>query len=235
MAIDFLSTVPSRHGHFLMESGYHTDVWMDLETLCLQPAAIEPFATELARRLRRHDADAICGPLNEGAFVALLVAKELRLPFFYAERFAVDGDGLFRVRYRLPEVLRPIASGKRVAIVNDVISAGSAVRGTLADLEAHGATVPVIGALLLAGSSFRPFADERRLPIESLAEMALNIWPPAECPLCQSGLPVTRTTGACAAESEPGRTPSTARSSARVRWLPRALCRCPTRRPSCVS
>ena len=174
-----------------MESGYHTDVWMDLETLCLRPAAIEPFAAQLADRLRRYRVDAVCGALNEGAFIALLVARALRVDFLYTERFAGERDELFNVAYRLPASLQPIAARKRVAIVNDVISAGSAVRGTLKDLEAHGATVTTIGTLLLAGSSFRPFADERRLPIESLAETPMNIWPPAECPLCRSGARLT--------------------------------------------
>lgn len=187
---DFLSTVRSRHGHFRMESGYHTDLWMDLETLCLQPALIQPYAEQLADRLRRYELDAVCGALNEGAFLALLVAKALRLEFFYTERFAGERDGLFKVRYSLPAPLQAIASGRRVAIVNDVISAGSAVRGTLADLEARGAIVSAIGTLLLAGQSFRPFADERRLPIEALAEAPLNVWAPDECPLCRSGAAV---------------------------------------------
>lgn len=29
-------------GHFLLESGHHGDLWLDLELLCLRPRQIEP-------------------------------------------------------------------------------------------------------------------------------------------------------------------------------------------------
>ena len=69
-----------------------------------------------------------------------MVALELGVEFCYAERVVPAGAGeaeaLFPVEYVVPQVVRPKLRGKRVAIVNDVISAGSAVRGTLADLTA---------------------------------------------------------------------------------------------------
>ena len=54
-----LSTVGVRRGHFRFESGHHSDVWMDLETLCLRPAAIQPFSAALADRLRPYRVDAV--------------------------------------------------------------------------------------------------------------------------------------------------------------------------------
>jgi orotate phosphoribosyltransferase len=191
MHSEFLSTVQSRRGHFRMESGFHTDAWMDLETLFLRPTAIKPFAAQLAERLRRYEVDAVCGPLNEGSFVALMVASELDCEFTYAERFADPArDDVFSIEYRLPSALRGTVRGRRVAIVNDVISAGSAVRGALADLAACGATVVAIGALLVLGSAFVAFARERRIPLDTLAEAAANLWSPAACPLCRSGVPL---------------------------------------------
>jgi hypothetical protein len=66
------------------------------------------------------------------------------------------GDGLkealFPVEYRLPETLHSIVQGKRVAIVNDVVGAGSAVRGSFASLHAVGAHVVAIAALLVVGT-----------------------------------------------------------------------------------
>src|ERR1044071_8717656 len=78
-----LSAVPVRRGHFRMESGYHTDLWMHLETLCRHPALVQPAARALADKLRPYRVDAVCGPLTEGAFVALMVAGELGCDFTY--------------------------------------------------------------------------------------------------------------------------------------------------------
>ena len=141
----FPSLLSPKTGHFRLESGHHSDLWIDLETLCLRPTVIRPFADALALRLAAHHVDAVCGPLNEGAFVALMVAASLDVEFSYAERFDhPERDALFPVEYRLPRVLRAAVRGRRVAIVNDVISAGSAVRGALRDLQACGATVVAI-------------------------------------------------------------------------------------------
>jgi orotate phosphoribosyltransferase len=190
-----LSSVAARRGHFKTESGYHTDLWMDLETLCRRPAAMHPFARALADKLRALAVDAVCGPLNEGAFIALMVAADLGCDFTYAERFADRDDGrLFPVRYALPAALRPIVAGRRIAIVNDVISAGSAVRGAWADLHAHGAQVVAIGCLLVLGDAIDAFAIERGIAIEALERSPYQLWTPAECPLCAAQVPLASVT-----------------------------------------
>jgi len=69
---ELISLLAARKGHFLLESGHHGDLWLDLELLCLRPKQIEPFVEDLARQLQPHTVDAVCGPFNEGAFVALM-------------------------------------------------------------------------------------------------------------------------------------------------------------------
>jgi orotate phosphoribosyltransferase len=186
---NLLSLLAARTGHFRLESGHHGDFWLDLEWLCLRPRQIQPYAVELARRLAGHNVQAVCGPLIEGAFVALMVATELNVEFFYAERLAPPhSDTLYPVNYRLPGALRSKVRGKRVAIVNDVINAGSAVRGTFADLEARGAVIVSIGSLLVLGSSASSFAAEKNITLESIAFLAKTLWAPSECPLCAAGV-----------------------------------------------
>ena len=191
MSEAFLSSVGSRQGHFKLESGHHSDFWLDLETLCLRPANTQPFAVELAARLRPHGVQTVCGPLNEGAFVALMVASELACEFTYAERFVnPKREALFPVEYRLPVALQPMVRGKRVAIVNDVISAGSAVRGAFVSLQAIGARVVAIASLLVLGTALSTFARDKDVAIEALVKRPHNLWIPDDCPLCRSGLPL---------------------------------------------
>lgn len=125
MGENLLSFVHGRQGHFQLEFGHHGDLWLDLETLYLHSRGIQPFAAQLAAKLAPHKADVICGPLVEGAYIALLVSIELDCDFVYAERFANPSrEGSFPVEYRLPKALHSAVKGKRVAIINDVISAG---------------------------------------------------------------------------------------------------------------
>jgi len=151
--------VPKREGHFVFESGHHGQIWLDLERLFLHPERVQPLAEALAHRLRGHQVAAVCGPLVEGAFVSLFVASSLRLPFTYSEPVRDQrATGLFPVSYPIPKTLEPELRGKRVAIVNDVINAGSAVRGTLAALKQCGAQPVAIGTLAVYGHAARELA-----------------------------------------------------------------------------
>jgi len=186
-----LELVRGRQGHFQFESGHHGDLWLELETLCMHPREIQAFAAHLAARLRQYKVEAVCGPLVEGAYIALLVSLDLGCDFVYAERFANPArEGLYPVEYHLPKTLRAAVKGKRVAIINDVISAGSAVRGALSDLQSAGADVVAIGALLGLGYSIGNFAAEHQVALELLHQMPHNLWTPAQCPFCAAGQPL---------------------------------------------
>lgn len=197
-----LELLAGRRGHFLLESGHHGDLWLDLELLCSQPRRVQPLCVELAARLSKFNVEVVCGPLVEGAFVGLMVASELNARFCYSERFMrPDHDGLFPAGYRIPASLRRTVKGKRVAIVNDVINAGSAVKGTYADLidcgasdcgaNDCGANVVAIGALLVLGSAASEFVRTKQVALESLVQLPNQLWEKAKCPLCaSSGLPL---------------------------------------------
>jgi orotate phosphoribosyltransferase len=189
---EVVGLLPARAGHFLLESGHHGNLWLDLELLCLQPDPIRRLADVLSGVLSKYEIDAVCGPLVEGAFVALMVASRLEIPFIYSERHLdATAEGLFPVRYVVPGELRSRVRGRRIAIVNDVINAGSAVRGTLVDLKACRAEPVVIGSLAVLGDKAGRFAAETGVALETLATIPNEIWPPSECPLCAGQVPLT--------------------------------------------
>jgi orotate phosphoribosyltransferase len=178
----------SRRGHFAMESGYHSAAWFELGSLFEHPGELRPFVSDLARRISSHGVDAVCGPMTGGAAIARLIATELDIQYFEARRFETMASGLFPVRYELPDGQRPKARGMSVAIVDDAISAGSAVRGTRADLVVCGARPVVLGTLIAFGDAAGRFAAENGLALEAIERMALEMWLPAECPLCKAGV-----------------------------------------------
>jgi len=181
--------LPRREGHFRFESGHHGQVWLDLELLFLRPERVQPLAEALADRLRAYHPAAVCGPLVEGAFVALMVASSLRLPFSYSEPVRDhDTTGLFPVSYPIPRSLESTLQGKRVAVVNDVINAGSAVRGTVASLRKCGAQPVAIGTLAVYGDAASELAARHDVALEALGSFPSQIWEPSACPLCAKGV-----------------------------------------------
>jgi len=189
MRDELIKLLAGRRGHFRMESGYHSEMWFNLDRLFDDRARLRPFVSELARRLAVYRIDAVCGPETGGAKLAELIASELGIHGFFAERFEPpSAAGLFPVRYALPISQLASACGKRFAIVDDAISAGSAVRGTVADLKANGGVPVVCGALIVFGDAIDGFVAENSLAVESVARTQFRMWLPLECPLCRSGV-----------------------------------------------
>jgi orotate phosphoribosyltransferase len=187
----FHELVSARRGHFRLESGYHGDLWLDLDPLFADPQKITPFVDSLTAQLRGYTIDAVCGPLLGGAFLAQLLAHSLGVKFLFTERvMPADSAGLFRASYRLPPGFASGLAGKRVAMVDDVMSAGSALRGTYTELREHGAIPVVAGALLVLGSTGADFFAQQQVAVEAVAREAYQLWLPVECPLCISRVPL---------------------------------------------
>jgi orotate phosphoribosyltransferase len=186
----FLKMVAGRQGHFRLESGHHGELWLDLNALFAEPRRIAPLVAELTDLIRPHDVACVCGPLIGGAFLAQVTAALLDVEFAFTERMIPAAGGLYPARYRLPPALAPQVRGRRIAIVDDVMSAGSAARGTYEELRAQEAVPIVVGALLVLGSTGADFFAQHGVAIEAVARRPYRLWLPAACPLCDSGVPL---------------------------------------------
>ncbi|HEX6162330.1 MAG TPA: phosphoribosyltransferase family protein [Vicinamibacterales bacterium] len=194
----FLDLARARRGHFKMESGLHCALWFDLDTAFVDQAALDPFVTKLAQSLRRYDVEAVCGPLTGGAFLAQLVARLLGSEFFYTVFASSQGGDAFSARYELPPGVGHRLLGKRLALVDDVMSAGSSLRATMTAIEQHGAIPIVVGALAVLGTTGENFFKERGLRIETTGRAPFDTWRQPECPLCAAGMPLEDPAGAAA-------------------------------------
>lgn len=191
-----INDLPARRGHFLLESGYHTDLWLSLDMLFLDPRAIAPLITELAGRLDPYRVSAVCGPLVGGAFLAVALAAELGSRFYFTQPTPGTGaTGLFTAEYGLPHELQRRAGGERIAVVDDVISAGSSVRATIAALTAAGARTVAVGSLLVLGSAGLDYFSGNAIPVEALEHYDFTLWEPISCPLCEAGTLLEDPTG----------------------------------------
>jgi orotate phosphoribosyltransferase len=190
---ELFALMTARRGHFRLESGHHGELWLDVDQMFRRPVQLRPFVAALAQKVAEYGVDVVCGPLTGGAFVAQRVAEQLDAEFVYADRLPpCDGDGLFSVEYRIPPSLVDIVRGKRIAVVNDVINAGSAVRGALAELRRFNARPTALGALVVLGDLGGALAAAHDVPLVSLAQSPNQIWLPADCPLCATGVRLER-------------------------------------------
>lgn len=173
-------------GHFRYESGHHGDLWLDLDRLFVDPKRTHRWAITLAQQTTACQPEIVCGPLTGGAFLAQWLAAEMGTKFVFAERIVASGGG---VSYRVPESLRPVLAGQRVLLVDDAINAGSAVRATLADLQACNSKLVGVACLLTLGQAASQIAQQHGAQFFTLAWLERGIWLPEVCPLCQTGVP----------------------------------------------
>ncbi len=186
--IDVLSRVPARAGHFLLESGCHTDLWLTLDALFVDPASIGPLVDALAARLRPYATSAICGSLLGGAFLAQALAAALGQRFYFSEPCPrAPRPGLFTAEYRLRPDLAQRIRGEHLAVVDDVISAGSSARATVRAAESAAADVRVVAALMVLGSDGLAHFTRTGIRVEALEYRDFNVWSPDDCPLCRDG------------------------------------------------
>lgn len=184
----FFELTSGRHGHFQLESGHHSELWFDLDALFAVPRLIDPFVGQLANSIGRYDVAAVCGPLLGGAFLAQLVARKLDVEFCFTERvMPQDAKGLYQASYCLAPAFTARVRGRRLALVDDVMSAGSALRGTYSELQAHGANPVVAGALMVLGDTGAAFFAKNQIAVEAVVREDYSLWLPSECPLCASG------------------------------------------------
>lgn len=191
MNTDIIDALPAREGHFRLESGYHTDLWLALDALFVDPREMAPRITALSARIRPHGVTAVCGSLLGGAFLAQALAMELAIDFYFSEPVSSNGASkMFGAEYRVPEALRSRIRGQRVALVDDVISAGSSVRATAIALASAGASIAVVGALFVLGRIAIDHFASLSIPVESLGQRDFTMWDPSICPLCAAGMPL---------------------------------------------
>jgi orotate phosphoribosyltransferase len=185
-----------RRGHFDLGTGYHGDVWLDLDALFLRPALLRPYVGLLAERLRKHRVDAVCGPMEGGAFLAYALAERMGVAFLPVYR-ALCPDAGAGAGYRLAGGAAAGIGGWRVAIADDAVNAGTAVGACVRQVRQHGAEPVAVAALLAVGEAGPTSAEILRAaeglsvpfyPVESIESHA---WLPSDCPLCTDRRPLT--------------------------------------------
>ena len=164
-----------RRGHFDLGTGYHGDLWLDLDGLFLFPDRLRPDVQRLADRLGRYRPGAVCGPLPlaGGAFLALMIAGMLGAAFLPA--------------YPGPGTSQPPGAYSLAPIA---LHAGTAVRASCQELRDAGAAPVAVAALLAIGRASTVVTDTLGLPFHVGTTMPSQVWPAAGCPLCQNGTPL---------------------------------------------
>ena len=167
-------------GHFILSSGLHSNRYVQCAQVLQHPRAAEQLCAQLAEQLRHLKPSVVAAPALGGVLVAYEVARALGVRAIFTER----QDGAMTLRRGF--TLEP---GEPTLVVEDVITTGLSTRETIQCIEQAGGKVVGAGSLIDRSGGT---ADLVGLPKASLVNLKIQNYNPAECPLCQAGIPAIK-------------------------------------------
>jgi orotate phosphoribosyltransferase len=193
--LNLLSTVGAVliDDHFVYTSGRHGSAYINKDALYPHTNATDLLCRQIALRYAGSDVDAVIGPVVGAVILAYAVARNLSeltsrdVLCVYAEKTADDG---FTIKRGYDKLLH----GKRVLVVEDVLTTGQSVRKVVQAVRAEGGQVVAVAALCNRGAvRASDLADVPEL--FALVEVQLDTWDAEQCPLCGRGVPVNTDVG----------------------------------------
>ena len=166
------------HGHFVLSSGRHSDLFVQKFRVLEDPRLAQSFGSAIGESFG-NSFDVVASPAVGAVVLGFSTALAAGARFIFAERV---GDDL---KFRRGFQLRP---HERVVVVEDVITTGASAREVV-DLVRAGGGEPIgVGALIDRGDPARP--PDLGAPLHSLLKLQVSSWEESECPLCEAGDPV---------------------------------------------
>jgi orotate phosphoribosyltransferase len=184
--------------HFVYASARHGSAYVNKDALFLRPNVLSAVALRMALTSSTSDADVVAGPAVGGAIIASWVGSHLKdwqpsrkdVRAVFADK---GGDGSYFFARGYGEAL----AGKRVLVVEDILTTGSTCKKTIEAVRASGGNV--VGACAIVNRGGVIAADIGAPSLVSLVDLDFQSWAEAACPFCATGVPVRTDLGKGAA------------------------------------
>jgi orotate phosphoribosyltransferase len=166
-------------GHFLMTSGRHSDMLLQIAQAFGHHECSEMLARELAERFRNERVDLVIGPALGGVILSYEVGRQLGVASVYCER--ENGRMVLRRGFA-------IKRKQRVLIVEDVVTTGASLNETIELVADKGGIVVGIGVVVDRTLGVVDFG----VRLERIVEIDIAAYPADECPLCEANIPLSK-------------------------------------------
>lgn len=179
--------------HLVYTSGRHGSTYLNKDALYPHTVETSLICKQIAKVFDEQEVEIVAGPTIGGVIIAQWVTHHLLtltgkpVLAVYAEEEGVEKERVFRRGYA------DLIKGKKVLIVEDVLTTGGSVRKVVAAVRQGEGTVVGVGALCNRGGITAEQLDVPQL--RSLVNLAMDSWEAKTCPLCQAGVPINLKVG----------------------------------------
>lgn len=163
-------------GHFLLSSGLHSAQYLQCARVLMDTKIASDLGAQLSSRLRAVSVvpQVVVAPAMGGIVVGHEVARGFGCRSIFTER---EGASMtLRRGFSLQKE-------ETVVVVEDVVTTGKSTREVMAVVEAAGARVIGVAALIDRSGGRHGF----EIPFEALLQLAVETWSASACPLCAAG------------------------------------------------
>jgi len=186
-------------GHFVLTSGRHSGRYINKDTLYSVPHWAARLCKLLVVPFLNEDVQVVAGPTVGGVVLSQWAAYHLNETYQdYADPVkAVFVDEGFDKTRVLKRGYDKLVKGKRVLMVEDVLTTGDSVKKSLQTVEEAGGII--IGVAVLFNRDPENNTTKSMLPqgarLCCLVSEHIDSWPEEECPLCAEGAPISTNAG----------------------------------------
>ncbi|MBI5630876.1 MAG: phosphoribosyltransferase [Elusimicrobia bacterium] len=180
--------------HIVYTSGKHGSAYVNKDAIYPHTRETSRLCRALAERFAQDGVEAVLAPAVGGVILSQWVAHHLtelkgrEVLGLYAEK-SEDGRS-FVIKRGYDRLL----AGRRILVVEDVLTTGGSVRKVVDGARALGAVIIGVAALCNRGGVLaRDLGEVPRL--EALINISLESWEERDCPLCAKGEPVNTGVG----------------------------------------
>jgi orotate phosphoribosyltransferase len=167
------------HGHFLLTSGRHSEIYFEKFRILEQPHVLSALCGEIAEHFKDSGIQLVAGPTTGGIIIAFEVARQMGLPSAYIE--SENGFKTLRRNKSIPD-------GVRTLIVDDVLTTGTSLFESRTAIETHGGKVEAYAVLIDRSAPGTDF----KLPLIGAYKVQAQSYAPDEVPDWLAAIPLTK-------------------------------------------
>ena len=182
--------------HVVYTSGRHGSAYVNKDALYLHPKATELLCGIMAQAYVADEVDVVVGPTIGGVILTQWVAWHLSNIRTHGEvlaAYAEEEDGGDHKIRTFRRGYDQSVQGKRVVVVEDLVTTGGSVQKVIDAVQALGGTIQGVSVLCNRGGITG--ADLGGVALHALTTVALDSWEASACPLCAQGVEINTAVG----------------------------------------
>ncbi len=179
--------------HIIATSGKHLDAYLNKDAIYPHTHAVSAVCKAIAELFADAHIEAVVGPSLGGIILSQWTAYHLseitgkEVLGIYTEK-TEDKDQILTRGYGA------LVNGKRVLVVEDILTTGGSLAKVVRTVKTAGGTV-VAACAMVNRDPDKINEHVIGAPLKTLASLRLPAWDEADCPMCKGKVPINTTVG----------------------------------------